>query len=612
MWIRPIFTRACNFSNICTRIRVHILQQLPHNINSTRLKWMPTKYRTGEFRTSWISSTNQFIPFSCNVVLISAVCSGFQEKVTHVLNPTSEIVDYHRDIASQYQSRGLIHLIRRIIWNLWELCFILLRMIELTCVFIPLLMLYPFTRLGSNIKNFWYRVMLRDLEFCGPIFVKLGQWASTRRDLFPEELCTCLSKLQRRTRTHSWYYTQYCLEKAYGSQWKKIFISFDNDCIPVGSGCCAQVYKAWIDPEALAEADVCYDESKDSLLVEGLEMFGLGKFLNFKNHNQHNSVKEFQNCKGELIPVAIKVRHPRMEIMLRRDLAILKTMASAVTSLFPSLKWLSLVDCVEDFAQLMKAQVDLCVEGHNLDKFSANFKGMDSVKFPCPIWPLTRTNILVETYEEGQPMQNFVMDKSGASINVKLAELGINTILKMVFEDNFAHGDLHPGNMLVQEKDEKELNVKKSNSIFPFSFAKKQSFPVNLVILDCGITASLDERGKKCLKGVFAAVADGDGEKAAELFLNHSSHQCSDPEKFKGRMKEIVDTALDKSVTLEQVEVASLLSSLFSTMIEHKVKLDGSFSSIILAIMVLEGLGRSLDPTIDVVEKAKPFLLSSM
>ena len=77
-------------------------------------------------------------------------------------------------------------------------------------------------------------------------------------------------------------------------------------------------------------------------------------------------------------------------------------------------------------------QVDLCVEAHNLEKFSANFKNTDSVKFPCPIWSLTRSNILVETYEEGRLMQNYVMDKSASSINLKLAEIGINTILKMV------------------------------------------------------------------------------------------------------------------------------------------------------------------------------------
>jgi aarF domain-containing kinase len=80
-----------------------------------------------------------------------------------------------------------------------------------------------------------------DLEFSGPIFVKLGQWASTRRDLLPEELCSCLAKLQRRTRAHSWFYTERSLERAFGPYWKSIFVKFDNNKQPVGSGCCAQV-----------------------------------------------------------------------------------------------------------------------------------------------------------------------------------------------------------------------------------------------------------------------------------------------------------------------------------------------------------------------------------
>lgn len=79
-----------------------------------------------------------------------------------------------------------------------------------------------------------------DLELSGPIFVKLGQWASTRKDLFTEELCCCLAKLQRRTSAHSWYYTKRSLERAFGPHWKSIFVKFDNK-EPVGSGCCAQV-----------------------------------------------------------------------------------------------------------------------------------------------------------------------------------------------------------------------------------------------------------------------------------------------------------------------------------------------------------------------------------
>lgn len=88
---------------------------------------------------------------------------------------------------------------------------------------------------------FKYCFFYTDLELAGPIFVKLGQWASTRRDLFPEELCCCLAKLQRRTIAHSWFYTKRSLERAFGPYWKCIFVKFDNNKEPVGSGCCAQV-----------------------------------------------------------------------------------------------------------------------------------------------------------------------------------------------------------------------------------------------------------------------------------------------------------------------------------------------------------------------------------
>jgi aarF domain-containing kinase len=290
----------------------------------------------------------------------------------------------------------------------------------------------------------------------------------------------------------------------------------------------------------------------------------------------------------------------------------MKAVASAVTWILPSLKWLSLEDCVEDFGQLMKAQVNLCVEARNLEKFAVNFVRVDSVRFPKPLWHLVRPYVLVETYEEGVPVQHYVTDRSSGQFNAKLAELGIDTILKMVFEDNFAHGDLHPGNILVRETEVNDKRYKKLWYTLPLLIFKSRPCPISIVILDCGIIASLDDRGKRCLKGVFKAVACGDGEKVGELFLNHSVHQCTNPESFKHRMSEIVSAALNRSFTLEQIDVSTLMTSLFSALIEHKVKLDGSFSSIILAIMVVEGLGRSLDPTLDIIQKAKPFLLTPL
>ena len=79
------------------------------------------------------------------------------------------------------------------------------------------------------------------IEFSGPIYIKLGQWISTRRDLFPDECCLQFSKLQRSAKPHSWAFTKHRLQKAFGTHWRQIVVKVDNDCEPVGSGCVAQV-----------------------------------------------------------------------------------------------------------------------------------------------------------------------------------------------------------------------------------------------------------------------------------------------------------------------------------------------------------------------------------
>jgi len=78
------------------------------------------------------------------------------------------------------------------------------------------------------------------IEFLGPIFVKFGQWISTRWDVFPRDICDTLSQLQRNATPHSWLYTERLLEATYGPSWQNLFVKFDGK-EPIGSGCCAQV-----------------------------------------------------------------------------------------------------------------------------------------------------------------------------------------------------------------------------------------------------------------------------------------------------------------------------------------------------------------------------------
>lgn len=79
------------------------------------------------------------------------------------------------------------------------------------------------------------------IEFLGPIFVKFGQWMSTRRDIFPRDICDTLSQLQQNAMSHSWQHTKHLLESTYGPSWRDLFVRFDEKEL-LGSGCCAQVH----------------------------------------------------------------------------------------------------------------------------------------------------------------------------------------------------------------------------------------------------------------------------------------------------------------------------------------------------------------------------------
>ena len=201
----------------------------------------------------------------------------------------------------------------------------------------------------------WLDLLVFTIQACGPVYVKLGQWASTRRDLFPPILCQYLSQLQRQASLHSWSYTSEILEKYE-------FDNFEELCTtPIGSGCCAQVYKAKINDE---------------------------KFFN----------KE----------VAIKVLHPDIKNKFLRDLKVLRALTYSLSWIYPQLQWLSINESLEEFAHLMNQQVDLRNEAENLLKFHEFFKNDTDVVFPKPLF--YKEDILIETYEPGTSIGCFIQD----------------------------------------------------------------------------------------------------------------------------------------------------------------------------------------------------------
>jgi len=405
----------------------------------------------------------------------------------------------------------------------------LIRSIQMTIIVAPLILSAPVALYLTSYQEMWFDLLIRTIQACGPVYVKLGQWASTRRDLFPNKLCHHLSKLQNQAKVHSWNHTCEILEN------NKLSESFEDfDTTPIGSGCCAQVY-----------------------------------YAKYKSEE-----------------VAVKVLHPDIKSRFLRDLTVLRSIVNSISWLFPQLRWLSIKESLEEFAKLMNIQVDLRNEAESLLKFHHNFKDEKNVIFPKPILELCTEQVLVESFEHGISIGTLIQDLDSTPIDSRkrLAAKGVDMFLKMVFRHNFVHCDLHPGNILVSSNDEK------------------------LIILDPGLTASLSNKDMRNFRAVFSAVVKGDGKTVGEEILAQSEQQCENPQEFINEIEKVVVTARSQ-LSLAKIDVSDLLNRVFNVLRWHQVKMEPNFTSVIIAIMVLEGLGRTLDPEMDLLWAAAPFLV---
>lgn len=271
-----------------------------------------------------------------------------------------------------------------------EMVIIILRSIYLAFLFTPSILMAPFAdNLGSKYRKTWLRLVHRTLEKAGPAFIKWGQWAATRPDLFANDLCTELSKLHTKAPAHSYAYTKKTVEKAFGRKISEIFEDFEEE--PVASGSVAQVHRA---------------------------------ALKFRHPGQKTT---------KVITVAVKVRHPGVGDSIRRDFSIINAVAKA-SRYIPALNWLRLDESVQQFAVFMMSQVDLAREAAHLSRFIYNFRRWKDVSFPKPLYPFVHPAVLVETYEHGESVSHYVDDDHDGQERVKsaLAHIGTHALLKML------------------------------------------------------------------------------------------------------------------------------------------------------------------------------------
>jgi aarF domain-containing kinase len=509
------------------------------------------------------------------------------------------------------------------------------RFLHLVVIFVPVIVTIPAAFLGSRQKDhdnersgiiWWYGFLVKSMERAGPAFIKLGQWAASRSDIFPAEMCRQMSELHSNAPAHSLQHTMKTISEAFGNRkFSDIFEEFDEK--PLGVGAIAQVYKARLKPD-LAQLDNTGLERSDSERL---------------SHRIRKNVDALVKSSPQRVPsayVAIKVLHPKVERNVRRDLKIMAVFASIINAI-PTLEWLDLPNEVFNFGEMMRLQLDLRIEGANLTILRKHFQKRTTAWFPYPYTDFTTRTVLVEEFAQGIPLASFL--KNGGGVYQKdIANEGLDAFLHMLLIDNFVHADLHPGNIMVNfykpapsdlpfmnrqdaaqpwsasEIDASEAVLarlrphigKKKEWLNALENIEKDGYIPQLIFIDTGLVTELNSKNRTNFLDLFRSIAEFDGYKAGHLMIERCRQPDAvvDGEVFALKMQHLVLAVKGQTFALGNIKIGDVLSEVLGMVRSHHVRMEGDFVNVVISILLLEGIGRSLDPDLDLFKSALPIL----
>ncbi len=284
--------------------------------------------------------------------------------------------------------------------------------------------------------------------------------------------------------------------------------------------------------------------------------------------------------------VAVKVLRPGMLAVIDDDLALLRTIARWAEWLFHDGRRLRPREVVAEFSNHLHDELDLVREAANAAQLRRNMNGLDLVLIPEIYWQWCTPNVMVMQRMEGVPISQIRQLKEAGVDVPKLARDGVTLFFTQVFRDGFFHADMHPGNIQV--------------SLAPQTFGR-------YIALDFGIVGTLTEFDKEYLAQNFIAFFQRDYKRVAELHLESG---WVPPEtrvdELEGAVRAVCEPHFDRP--LKDISLGQVLLRLFQASRRFNVAIQPQLVLLQKTLLNVEGLGRELDPELDLWLTAKPFL----
>ncbi|MBW2373404.1 MAG: phosphotransferase, partial [Deltaproteobacteria bacterium] len=365
------------------------------------------------------------------------------------------------------------------------------------------------------------------LENLGPTFIKLGQVLASRGDLLPPEYVDELSHLQSGVTAVPFEELREQLVEDLGQPPEDVFTDLDTE--PLAAGSIGQVHTA--------------------KLPDGTR-------------------------------VVLKIRRPGIEKTIRADLRLLERLAEILEKEVVELRRFRPRMVVRQFARSLKAELDFSIEGRNTQRIARNMVAVEGLVIPGIFEQYSSKRLIVQEFILGHSADAWTRgDRPEGLDPVRIASLGADAILRMVFDDGFYHADPHPGNVLF--------------------------LPGGRVgLIDFGMVGRLSDERRQQVVLLLSAAMDRDEDALVDTLLEWSDGGDTDLDALSQDCNDFLDRYSGRE--LKDLDIAGMLEDITRIVRQNSLMLPADVAMLIKVIVTLEGLGRRLDPTFSLDEHLAP------
>ncbi len=371
------------------------------------------------------------------------------------------------------------------------------------------------------------------IESLGPIFIKFGQMMATRRDLFGDEITDELEKLLDQVPPFAWPEAHQIIEQQLGMPLEKAFKTFDEK--EIASASIAQVYAAQ--------------------LPDGQE-------------------------------VVVKIVRPGIERLIQQDIEVLMLLAKMADRYWHQAQRIKPIQIVREFETTILNELDLVREAANASELRRNFDGSADLYVPFVHWDYCRSGVMVMERISGIPVSDIKQLRAHEVDFEALSRKGVEIFFTQVFDHNYFHADMHPGNIFVS--------------------ADKPEDP-RYIAVDFGIMGSLSTSDQRYLAENFVAFFNRDYRRVAELHVDSGWVDADTRiDEFEAAIRSVCEPMFQRP--LAEISFGQLLLRLFQTARAFNMEIQPQLLLLEKTFLHIEGLGRQLYPQLDLWDTAKPFL----